>query len=64
MADVTVRFFQPHRTLCPYIITYYLTEVEASIGKRVIDYLQPERANLWIINGDMPLASVVYGHQL
>ena len=61
MADVTVRFFQPHRTLCPYIITYYLTEVEAGIGERVIEHLHPVWANLRVINGVMPFASIGYG---
>ncbi len=58
MADVKVRFFQPHEALTSYITTYYLTEVTANTGERVTDYLHPEWANLRFIQGVLPLASI------
>ncbi len=58
MADVKVRFFQPHEALASYITTYYLTEVMANTDERVTDYLHPEWANLRFIQGVLPLASI------
>lgn len=61
MADVTVRFFQPHQSLSPYVSTYYLTEVNADVGERVADHLHPEWANLRFMRGVLPLASIGAG---
>ena len=61
MADVTIRFFQPHQSLSPYVSTYYLTEVDADLGERVTDHLHPEWANLRFMRGVLPLASIGAG---
>lgn len=61
MADVKIRFFQPHKTLSTYVSTYYLTEVDADIGERVTDHLHPEWANLRFMRGVLPLASIGEG---
>lgn len=61
MADVTVRFFQPHQSLSPYVSTYYLTEVNGDVGERVTDHLHPEWANLRFMRGVLPLASIGAG---
>jgi AraC-like DNA-binding protein len=61
MTDIKIRFFQPHRSLIPYVSTYYLTEVEAADGVRVTDHLHPEWANLRFIEGIRPLASIGSG---
>lgn len=61
MADIKVRFFQPHIALIGYITTYYLTEVTADAGERVTDYLHPEWANLRFMRGVLPLAAIGVG---
>ena len=61
MANVKVRFFQPHQALIGYITTYYLTEVTADAGERVTDYLHPEWANLRFMRGVLPLAAIGVG---
>lgn len=61
MADVTIRFFQPHQSLSSYVSTYYLTEVNADVGERVTDHLHPEWANLRFMRGVLPLASIGSG---
>lgn len=61
MADVTIRFFQPHQSLSSYVSTYYLTAVDAVAGERVTDHLHPEWANLRFMRGVLPLASIGAG---
>ena len=61
MTDIKIRFFQPHPSLLPYVSTYYLTEVGAADGMRVTDHLHPEWANVRIIQGVRPLASIGEG---
>lgn len=61
MADVTIQFFQPSPLLSPFVSTYYLTEVDADVGERVIDHLHPEWANLRFMRGVLPLASIGAG---
>ncbi|WP_257546049.1 AraC family transcriptional regulator [Sphingopyxis sp. DBS4] len=55
---VTTRFFPVSEPLRPYCSIIYLTEVEASPGVRVEDYLHPEWANLRFIDGEPSLAAV------
>lgn len=55
---VVTRFFPVSESLRPYCSIIYLTEVEASPGVRVEDYLHPEWANLRFIEGEPALAAV------
>lgn len=55
---VRTRFFPVSAALRPYASIIYLTEVDASPGVWVEDYLHPEWANLRFITGEPPLAAI------
>lgn len=51
---VDVRFFAPPPDLAPCFTTFYRLRLTLPPGKRVVDYLQPEWANLRIFSRNAP----------
>ena len=54
---VRVRFYVPPADLRPYFTTFYLTEIDVAQGN-VTDSLHPEWANLRLIEGARPQATI------
>jgi AraC-like DNA-binding protein len=59
--DVQVRFLSPPEQLRRYFTTFYVTEITLPPGEVVVDYLQPEWANLRFFSGAMPVAEAPGG---
>lgn len=55
---VRLRFFRPSDALIPYVSTLYLTVTETAPGRRMVDYLHPEWANLRLVSGEPALAAI------
>lgn len=59
--DVQVRFLSPPEQLRRYFTTFYVTEIALPPGEVVVDYLQPEWANLRFFSGALPVAEAPGG---
>lgn len=55
-SSVRARFFAPPAELARYFTSFYLAEIDLAPGRRVVDYLHPEWANLRFSSGG-PLAA-------
>ncbi|WP_432768620.1 MAG: AraC family transcriptional regulator [Sphingopyxis sp.] len=61
---VETRFFPVSDALRRYASIIYVTDVDATPGVRVEDYLHPEWANIRFIDGDPPLVAIGEGRAL
>ena len=67
MADqckIDVKFFAPPEDLAPCFTTFYRLEIVAPPGSPIVDYLQPEWANLRFFASNPPSARVFDGPSL
>ncbi len=61
---VNVRFFVPPEDLAPCFTTFYRLETGLPEGESVVDYLQPEWANLRFFAFNPPIAEVLGGPKI
>lgn len=61
---IDVRFFAPPADIAPCFTSFYRIEIDLPEGETVIDYLQPEWANLRYFASNPPNASVAGGPQI
>jgi hypothetical protein len=54
--NVQVRFLSPAEPLRRYFTSFYFAEITPAAGGTVVDYLQPEWANLRFFSGSLPHA--------
>lgn len=61
---ISVRFCQPPDALRRYVTTFHLVEFHFAPGEHVVDYLNPEWANLRFFSGATPVATSHDGRTL
>lgn len=61
---ISVRFCEPPEALRRFFTTFHLVEFDFAPGERVVDYLNPEWANLRFFSGEPPTATSHDGHHL